>query len=141
MIHHVGLEVTFDKIGDERRFWGLIGYFSPRPPSTRGPIPEWLICRYNGNDAIQLHKVEEATVPNIAHVAIQVDRFDKIVSQLKLFKHDVKDVTRPEDGGAMKRAWAMSPCGHMVELLESPMAILGGPPSIDEVEGKIHEGN
>jgi catechol 2,3-dioxygenase-like lactoylglutathione lyase family enzyme len=95
-------------------FWRLLGFEQvPEPEPLAGNVA-WV-----ERAGTQIHFIltEAPSVPALGHVAVTVDDFAGTVAAVREGGHEVAE-TR-ELWGA-RRAFAVSPGGHRVELMESP---------------------
>jgi len=115
MLHHVSLEVFPDQIERTLEFWSLLG-FTEVPPA-----PQPLHGRVNWveRDGTQIHLIhaEEPAVPARGHVAVFTPNIDEVVARLAAAGFEVEP--KRELWGA-RRAGAVAPGGHRVELMEAP---------------------
>ena len=70
-------------------------------------------------EATQIHLIhtEGATVPVLGHAAVVVDGFEQTLERVGAAGHEIEE-TRKLWGA--RRAFAIAPGGHRVELMESP---------------------
>lgn len=118
MLQHVSLEVPATEEEATLRFWELVGFERVEAPD---PLKEYV--RWVERNGTQIHLIltdpEAATVPQIGHCAVVAEDFDATVGRLRDAGFEVNDGR--ELWGA-RRAFAMAPGGHRVELMERPPA-------------------
>ena len=95
-------------------FWELLGFERVAAPAALGDNVTWL-----EREGTQIHliRTEGATAPVLGHAAVVVEGFGQTVEGVRAAGHEVEE-TR-ELWGA-RRAFAIAPGGHRVELMESP---------------------
>ena len=98
MLQHVSIEIAPDEAEAAVAFWGLLGF---------------------ERQATQIHLIhtEGATVPVLGHAAVVVDDFEAALVRVRDAGHEVEE-TRQLWGA--RRAFAIGPGGHRVELMEYP---------------------
>jgi catechol 2,3-dioxygenase-like lactoylglutathione lyase family enzyme len=119
MLQHVSLEVPPAEAEASVAFWRLLGF---EPVDAPEPIADFVTWVQRGGTQIHLLHTDEATVPALGHAAVVVDDFDGVLTALAEAGHEVQE-TR-ELWGA-RRAFAVAPGGHRVELMASPPATRG----------------
>ena len=114
MLQHVSLEIPPAEAEAAVAFWGLLGFEPVDSPEALGGYVTWV-----EREGTQIHLIhtDAATVPVLGHAAVVVDDFDAALAALTRAGHEVSE-TR-ELWGA-RRAFAIGPAGHRVELMESP---------------------
>ena len=114
MLQHVSIEVPPTAVEATVGFWILLGFERVEAPAALGGRVTWL-----EREATQIHLIhtEGATVPVLGHAAVVVEGFEQTVERVRAAGHEVEE-TR-ELWGA-RRAFAIAPGGHRVELMESP---------------------
>jgi hypothetical protein len=114
MLQHVSVEVAPDAGEAEVAFWKLLGFERVESPEALGGAVVWV-----ERDGTQIHLIltEGASVPVLGHAAVVVDDFAATLERLGEAGHEVEE-TR-ELWGA-RRAFAITPAGHRVELMASP---------------------
>ena len=95
-------------------FWGLLGFEDTEAPE---PIAEYVSWLTRKGTQIHLIHNEAAEVPSLGHAAVVADDFDAAVKRLRAAGFEVEDAR--ELWGA-RRAFAIAPGGHRVEVMESP---------------------
>jgi len=114
MLQHVSIEVAPDELGACADFWELLGF-------RRVPAPEALGDRFvwveRAGTQIHLIGTEEASVPALGHAAVVAEDFDAALDRVRAAGHHAEEVR--ELWGA-RRAVAIAPGGHRVELMEVP---------------------
>ncbi len=114
MLHHVALEVSPGKIGEESRFWALAGFHEVPVPEALGGGYTWF--EREGTQIHLLH-TDEPVIPSSGHAAVAVDDFQAVFDALRAGGQDV------EEGRQLwgeRRAKAVTPSGHLVEIMAAP---------------------
>ena len=114
MLQHVSLEISPGEVDAAVGFWHLLGFRSVDSPEALGGYVTWL---ERGTTQIHLIHTEGATVPVLGHAAVVVDDFDATMAAVEAAGHEVAETRRL--WGA-RRAFAVGPGGHRVELMASP---------------------
>jgi catechol 2,3-dioxygenase-like lactoylglutathione lyase family enzyme len=114
VLQHVSIEIAPAEAEAAVAFWELLGFERVDSPEALGGYVTW-VAREGTH--IHLIHTEEATVPVLGHAAVVVDDFDSALAALGDAGHEVEE-TR-ELWGA-RRAFAIAPGGHRVELMEYP---------------------
>ena len=111
VLHHVSLEVAPDVSEDECRFLTAVGFFEVPVPEALGGGYAWF--ESNGTQ-IHLMHTDDPVVPARGHVAMVAPDLDATVERLRAAGFEV----RPgRELWGEKRAKAVSPAGHKVELM------------------------
>jgi catechol 2,3-dioxygenase-like lactoylglutathione lyase family enzyme len=118
VLQHVSIEVPPAEVAAAVGFWRLLGFEPVESPEPLGGYVSWL---ERSGTQIHLIHTEEATVPVLGHCAVVVDDFPGALEDLAAAGHEV---TETRELWGARRAFAIAPGGHRVELMESP------PPSI-----------
>ncbi len=100
-------------------FWGLLGFERIDSPEPLGGYVTWLEHR---GTQIHLIHTDAATVPVLGHAAVVVEDFEATLAGITDAGHQVEEARAL--WGA-RRAFAVAPGGHRVELMESPPPALG----------------
>lgn len=114
MLQHVSIEIAPEAADDAVAFWALLGFERVESPEALGGAITWV---ERGGTQIHLIATEAATVPALGHPAVVVDDFEGTLERVAAAGIEVAE-TR-ELWGA-RRAFAASPGGHRVELMEAP---------------------
>ena len=114
MLQHVSLEVRPAEAERAVAFWKLLGFEHVEAPE---PIASYVAWLERAGTQIHLIFSERATVPSLGHAAVVVDDFDHAIGELAGAGHQVEESRRLWDA---RRAFAIAPGGHRVELMESP---------------------
>ncbi len=112
MLQHVSLEISPEAVDDAVAFWELLGFASVDSPEALGGYVTWL---EREGTHIHLIHTDAATAPALGHAAVVVDDFDATMSRVAEAGHEVAE-TRQLWGA--RRAFAVGPGGHRVELME-----------------------
>jgi catechol 2,3-dioxygenase-like lactoylglutathione lyase family enzyme len=121
MLHHVSLEVREDAVDAEVAFWAALGYREvPTATPALAARSRWV--QDSGPSARQIHLLfeDEPTVPRSAHVAIVRADYDATLARLREAGYEVSE--RRAYWGS-PRAFARSPAGHRVEVMQYPPAV------------------
>ncbi|HEY8001263.1 MAG TPA: VOC family protein [Solirubrobacterales bacterium] len=119
MLQHVSIEIPPGDVAAALGFWRLLGFEPVDSPEPLGGYVTWV---ERAGTQIHLIHTEEATVPVLGHAAVVVDDFPATLAGLAAAGHEVTEAG--ELWGA-RRAFAIAPGGHRVELMESPPPSLG----------------
>jgi catechol 2,3-dioxygenase-like lactoylglutathione lyase family enzyme len=114
VLQHASIEIPPDQVGDAVAFWSLVGFERVESPEPLGGYVTWL---ERFGTQIHLIHTEAATVPVLGHTAIVVEEFEAVLERLAAAGHEVEE-TRNLWGA--RRAFAIAPGGHRVELMASP---------------------
>jgi catechol 2,3-dioxygenase-like lactoylglutathione lyase family enzyme len=114
VLQHVSIEIAPDEAEDAVAFWGLLGFERVESPEALGGYVTWV-----EREGTQIHLIhtEDATVPVLGHAAVVVDDFEAALGRVRDAGHGVEE-TRQLWGA--RRAFAIGPGGHRVELMEYP---------------------
>ena len=113
MLQHVSLEVPPDEVERMVEFWRLLDFEPVEAPDAIAQFVTWL-----QRDGTQIHLLhnEQATVPPLGHAAVVAADFDAAVGRLRDAGFDVDDA---QDLWGARRAFALAPAGHRVEVMAS----------------------
>jgi catechol 2,3-dioxygenase-like lactoylglutathione lyase family enzyme len=114
VLQHVSLEIAPEHAKAAIEFWTLLGFEPVDSPEALGGYVTWL---ERGGTQIHLIHTEEAGVPVLGHAAVVVDDFEAALAGVAGAGHEVTE-TRQLWGA--RRAFAISPGGHRVELMAAP---------------------
>ena len=114
MLQHVSIEIPPADADSAIGFWELLGFARVDSPEALGGYVTWL-----EREGTQIHLIhtDGATAPVLGHAAVVVDDFEATVARVAAAGHEVEETRRL--WGA-RRAFAVGPGGHRVELMESP---------------------
>jgi catechol 2,3-dioxygenase-like lactoylglutathione lyase family enzyme len=116
MLHHVALEVDPGSVAEETIFWTAVGFREVPAPAALGEGYTWL---ERAGSQIHLMHTANPVVPAGGHVAVVAPDFEAAVARLREGGFEV----RPgRELWGEKRAKAISPGGHTVELMAAPPA-------------------
>ena len=125
MLQHVSIEIDPADAEAAVDFWTLLGFERVESPEALGGYVTWL---ERGGTQIHLIHTDAASVPVLGHAAVVVDDFPGTVERVAAAGHEVEE-TRQLWGA--RRAFAIGPGGHRVELMEFPPPTGGGPNPAD----------
>ena len=114
MLQHVSIEVLPADVEATVAFFELLGFARIDSPEALGGNVTWLERQ---GTHIHLIHTEGATVPFLGHAAVVVDDFEGAMTRVGDAGHEVEE-TRQLWGA--RRAFAVGPGGHRVELMEFP---------------------
>lgn len=114
MLQHVSIEIPPDQSEAAVAFWGLLGFEAVESPEPLGGYVTWV---ERAGTQIHLILTDGATVPVLGHAAVVVDDFAGALEALAGAGHELEEARQL--WGA-RRAFAIAPGGHRVELMESP---------------------
>jgi catechol 2,3-dioxygenase-like lactoylglutathione lyase family enzyme len=114
VLQHVSIEVPPGEVERAVEFWSLLGFEEVSSPEPLGGSVTWV--ERSGTQVHLIH-TEGATVPQLGHAAVVVDDFQETLERVAAAGHEVQESQRL--WGA-RRAFAIAPGGHRVELMESP---------------------
>ena len=120
MLQHVSIEIAPDEVESLVEFWRLLGFERVESPEALGGYVTWLERR---GTQIHLIHTEDGTVPVLGHTAVVVDDFEATLERVAGAGHEVAETRQL---WAARRAFAVGPGGHRVELMESPPPTSGG---------------
>jgi catechol 2,3-dioxygenase-like lactoylglutathione lyase family enzyme len=123
VLQHVSIEIPPEAADDAVEFWALLGFERVESPEALGGAITWV---ERAGTQIHLIATEGATVPALGHPAVVVEDFDGTLERVAAAGVEVAESR--ELWGA-RRAFAVSPGGHRVELMESPPPETSRPPS------------
>jgi catechol 2,3-dioxygenase-like lactoylglutathione lyase family enzyme len=120
MLQHVSIEVPASEAERTVEFWALLGFDRVEPPEPLRGYVTWL-----EREGTQIHLIhtDEASVPALGHAAVVAPDFQQAFDAVASAGFEVEESQRL--WGA-RRAFAIAPAGHRVELMEAP------PPSSPE---------
>ena len=114
MLQHVSLEIAPDQAAAAAEFWALLGFDRVESPEALGGHVTWL---ERAGTQVHLIHTDEAGVPALGHAAVVVDDFEAALERVRAAGHEVSEARRL--WGA-RRAFAIAPGGHRVELMAAP---------------------
>ena len=114
MLQHVSVEVAPADAERTVEFWRVVGFTPVVPPEPLRGYVTWL--ERNGTQIHLIH-TEQATVPQLGHTAVVVDDWAGTVEGVRAGGFELEEA---RDLWGARRAFAIAPGGHRVELMESP---------------------
>lgn len=114
MLQHVSVEIPPEELESALRFWELLGFRRVEAPEALGGSIAWV---ERAGTQIHLIATEGATVPLLGHAAVVVEDLEGTLRRVREAGHEAEESRRL--WGA-RRAFAIGPGGHRVELMESP---------------------
>jgi hypothetical protein len=114
VLQHVSIEIAPDQAQAAVEFWCLLGFERVDSPEALGGYVTWL---ERAGTQIHLIHTEEARVPALGHAAVVVDDFQTTFDRVAAAGHEVTETRELWDA---RRAFAISPGGHRVELMAAP---------------------
>jgi catechol 2,3-dioxygenase-like lactoylglutathione lyase family enzyme len=114
MLQHVSIEVPPAEVERAVEFWALVGFERVDAPPDLGGYVTWVERR---GTQIHLIHTDAATAPVLGHSAVVVDDFARVLERVGAAGFEVEE-SRQLWGA--RRAFAISPGGHRVELMEAP---------------------
>jgi catechol 2,3-dioxygenase-like lactoylglutathione lyase family enzyme len=114
VLHHVSIEVPPAEADRMVEFWRLLGFDEVSSPEALGGSVRWL-----EREGTQIHLIltEGGTVPVLGHAAVVAPEFEATMKKLGDAGFEVEE-TRELWGE--RRAFAIGPAGHRVELMAAP---------------------
>lgn len=114
MLQHVTIEVRTEDAEAAVAFWGLLGFEPVEPPESLRERALWV---ERAGTQVHLLYTEQPVVPPLGHAAVLVEDLAATVAALAAAGHEVGE--RRAHWGA-RRAVAIAPGGHRVELMAAP---------------------
>jgi catechol 2,3-dioxygenase-like lactoylglutathione lyase family enzyme len=114
VLQHVSIEIPPDQSEAAVAFFGLLGFEPVESPEQLGGYVTWV---ERAGTQIHLIHTDGATVPVLGHAAVVFDAFAGALERVAAAGHEVEEARQL--WGA-RRAFAIAPGGHRVELMESP---------------------
>ena len=120
VLQHVSLEVDPPEVEAAIEFWRLLGFEPVDSPEALGGYVSWL-----EREGTQIHLIhtDAATAPVLGHAAVVVDDFEAAVAARRGGRA-TRSPRRAQLWGA-RRAFAIGPGGHRVELMAAPPPRVG----------------
>ena len=114
MLHHVSIEVAPDDVERFLELWAALGFARVGEPGELGGYVTWL-----ERDGTQIHLIHtpEPAVPALGHTAVVARDWEDALARLRTAGFEVEDA-RPLWGE--RRAFAIGPGGHRVEVMAAP---------------------
>ena len=116
MLQHVSIEVLPADVDAAVAFWELLGFEVVESPDPLGDYVTWV-----EREGTQIHLIhtDGATVPVLGHAAVVVEEFEATIARVADAGHEVEET---RDLWGARRAFAVGPGGHRVELMAAPPA-------------------
>jgi hypothetical protein len=114
VLQHVTIEMRFEEVEAGATFWGLLGFREVEPPESLRERARWV---ERAGTQIHLLYAERPVVPPVGHAAVVVEDFEAALTALTQAGHEIEE--RPPHWGS-RRAVAIAPGGHRVELMAAP---------------------
>ncbi|HEY8809314.1 MAG TPA: VOC family protein [Solirubrobacterales bacterium] len=114
MLQHVTLEVSPRDVERSLELWALLGFQRVEPPPALAQTFTWVERK---GTQIHLERNESPIVPQHGHTAVVVADFERTVERLREAGFDV---THGREHWGARRAKAVAPGGHLVELMAAP---------------------
>jgi catechol 2,3-dioxygenase-like lactoylglutathione lyase family enzyme len=114
VLQHVSIEVPPADVERAVEFWRLVGFTPVDAPDALGGYVTWV---ERAGTQIHLIHTDAAAAPQLGHAAVVVEDFGATLDRLAAEGFDVEESRRL--WGA-RRAVAIAPGGHRVELMEEP---------------------
>ena len=123
MLHHVSIEVPPDQGDRSVEFWGLLGFEEVAAPEVLGDSIRWV-----EREGTQIHLIltDGHTAPVLGHTAVVTPDIDRTLAALTDAGFEAEE--NRELWGA-RRAFAIGPGGHRVELMAFPPPPSGNKPA------------
>lgn len=114
MLHHVALEVRPEAAEADGRFWQAVGFRPVPVPEALGPGYDWF-----ERDGTRIHLVhrDDPVVPAAGHAAVVTPDLDAALGRIRALGIEVAESRRL---WGERRAKAILPSGHTVELMAAP---------------------
>lgn len=114
MLQHVSIEVPSEQLDPCTAFFGLLGFRRVESPEPLGGSIVWV---ERAGTQIHLIGTEAASVPALGHPAVVVEDFGATLERVRAAGHEAQE---SRDLWGARRAFAVAPGGHRVELMEAP---------------------
>jgi catechol 2,3-dioxygenase-like lactoylglutathione lyase family enzyme len=112
VLQHVSIEIPPAEVDAAVDFWRLLGFETVDSPEALGGYVTWL---ERSGTHIHLIHTDGATAPVLGHAAVVVEDFEAAMASIAEAGYEVEE-TRQLWGA--RRAFAVGPGGHRVELME-----------------------
>lgn len=114
MLQHVSIEVPGAEVERTIEFWRLLGFARVAAPEPIADHVTWL-----EREGTQVHLIhtDQATVPPLGHLAVVAPDFRAAIDSLAGAGFEVEEARQL---WGKRRAFAVAPAGHRVELMEAP---------------------
>ena len=116
MLQHVSIEIPAAEAERTVEFWALLGFTRVEPPEPLAGYVTWL-----EREGTQIHLIhtDEASVPVLGHVAVVAPDFQQAFDRVAEAGFEIEE-SRQLWGA--RRAFAIAPAGHRVELMAGAAA-------------------
>ena len=114
MLHHVSVEVAPEDIERTVRFWEALGFRRVVQPGDLDGFVTWV-----EREGTQIHLIHtpEPAVPALGHAAVVAPDFEATSARLRDAGFEVEEA---RELWGERRAFAIAPGGHRVELMAAP---------------------
>ncbi len=114
MLQHVSIEIPEAEAERTVEFWSLLGFSRVEAPEALAGNVTWVEC-----EGTQIHLIhtDAASVPVLGHVAVVAPDFQASFERVAAAGYEIEE-SRQLWG--KRRAFAIAPAGHRVELMEAP---------------------
>lgn len=116
MIHHATLEVSFDNVPNEFKFWDALGYRRIGNPDQHSVI-HWVQARDGSQVHLYPKHKSRIAISEFGHIAIRPYDLLNVLDNLVELPFPVVQDEGSRYWGA-RRVFVFSPTGHRVELME-----------------------
>jgi catechol 2,3-dioxygenase-like lactoylglutathione lyase family enzyme len=113
-LHHVSLEVRRPDAEACRDFFVLLGFKKVPHPPALDDIAVWV---QSGDLQIHMLYADDPVIPPRGHVAVACPDYEATLAALRAAGHRVED---HDNVWGSPRAFAYSPVGHVVEVMQFP---------------------
>jgi catechol 2,3-dioxygenase-like lactoylglutathione lyase family enzyme len=114
VIHHVAVEVPYDRVDACVAFWALLGFDEVAPPETLRHRARWV-----EREGTQVHLLwtDDPVVPASGHVAVVAPDHDAAAARLREAGFEPDERTQH---WGQPRFVVLDPVGHRVEVMAAP---------------------
>jgi hypothetical protein len=119
VLQHVSIEIPEAEAEPTVEFWKLLGFEPVEPP---GPLRGYVTWLERSGTQIHLIHTDAATVPVLGHVAVVAEDFQPAFDRLADAGFEIEE---SRELWGKRRAFAIAPGGHRVEVMEAPPPVRG----------------